>query len=93
MRTAKNIRDGIADLQFKAAKDRGAEQYKSVGLDDSFTVPELMTMYRVITGACRAGTQAFVDGLKQPKERYTVREVMGMIDGRYGAETFRRFWG
>ena len=88
----RNFRDGVADLLFKSAADRGADQYKGISLDDSFTVEELKTMYRIITGACQQGTQAFVDGLKERKERYTIREAIKLTDGQYNAEKFKEFF-
>ena len=88
----RNFRDGVADLLFKSAIDRGADQYKGISLDDSFTVEELKTMYRIITGACQQGTQAFVDGLKERKERYTIREAIELTKGQYNAEKFQEFF-
>ena len=88
----RTLREGIADLLFKSAIDRGADQYKGISLDDSFTVEELKTMYRIITGACQQGTQAFVDGLKERKERYTIREAIKLTDGQYNAEKFKEFF-
>ena len=88
----KNFRDGIADLLFKSAADRGADQYRGISLDDSFTVEELKTMYRVITGACKAGTESFVNSLKDLKDKYTVREAIEMTKGQYGAEKFKEFF-
>lgn len=86
------LRDGISDLLFKAAKDRGAEQYKGLDLDAPRTVEEMKTMYRVITGACRQGTENFVNGLGGLKERYTIREVMQLTEGQYGSDSFARFF-
>ena len=88
----RNFRDGVADLLFKSAADRGAEQYRGISLDDSFTEEELKTMYRVITGACKAGTESFVNSLKDLKDKYTVREVIEMTDGQYGTKQFRAFF-
>lgn len=88
----KNFRDGVGDLLFKSAADRGADQYRGISLDDSFTVEELETMYRVITGACQQGTRAFIDGLKERKERYTIRETIELTKGQYGAEKFKEFF-
>ena len=86
------FREGIADLAFKAAKDRGAKQFKGKSLDDEMTVEELVTMYRVITGACRQGSEHFVNSLGQLKERYTIREVIQLTKGQYGAERFAEFF-
>ena len=88
-----SIRDGIADILFKTAKERGADQYKGLGLDTVMTVDEAVTMYRIITGACRQGSAAFVDGLKDKKERYTIRECIELTRGQYGAERFASFFG
>ena len=88
-----NIREGIADLLFKTAKDRGADQYKGMSLDTELTVEEAVTMYRVITGACRQGSESFVNGIKDRKERYTIRECIEMTKGQYNAERFAEFFG
>lgn len=86
------LRDGLADLIFKAAQDRGADQYKDLTLDSLVQAEDAITMYRIITGACRAGTQRFVESLGTLKEAYTVREIMDMTQGRYGVERFREFF-
>ena len=87
------IRDGIADLLFKAASDRGADQYKKLSLDTELTVAEAVTMYRIITGACRAGSEAFVNSQRELKEKYTIRECIELTKGQYNAEKFAEFFG
>ena len=87
-----SIREGIADLLFKQAKDRGAEQYRGLTLDSVVTVEEAATMYRVITGACRQGTENFIKSLKEPKEKYTIRECIDLTRGQYNAERFEEFF-
>ena len=86
------LRYGIADLLFKAAEDRGAEQYKGLSLDTEITVDEAVTMYRIITGACRAGSEAFVNSLGELKEKYTIREAIELTRGQYNAECFAKFF-
>ena len=86
------LREGIADLEFKAAKDRGAEQYKGMSMDTELTVEEAVTMYRIITGACRQGSENFVNSLGELKEKYTLRECIEITKGQYGAESFARFF-
>ena len=88
----KTAKDGIADILFKRAKDRGADQYKGIDLDKPYTVEELKTMYRIITGACRAGTEAFVNSVRDLKDTYTVREALEITKGQYNAEAFSRFF-
>ena len=87
-----SLREGIADLLFKRAKDRGAEQYRGLTLDSVVTVEEAATMYRVITGACRQGTENFIKSLKEPKEKYTIRECIDLTRGQYNAERFEEFF-
>ena len=87
------LREGIADLMFKTAKDRGADQYKDMSLDAEMTVEEAVTMYRIITGACRQGSEAFVNSLGDKlKEKYTIRECIEITKGQYNAEAFERFF-
>lgn len=89
----KDIREGIADILFKTAKDRGADQYRGIELDAPMTIEELVTMYRVITGACRQGSADFVESIKEKKETYTIREVIEMTKGQYGSSRFAEFFG
>lgn len=84
--------DGVEDLIFKAAKDRGSDQYKGMSLDTEVTLSEAKTMYRIITGACRQGTNAFVDSQKKLKEKYTVRELIEITKGQYRASIFEDFF-
>ena len=88
----KNFRDGVADIEFKKAKDRGSDQYKNVTLDTVVTPEEAMTMYRIITGACKAGTEHFVNSVKEIKKNYTVREIIDITEGQYRSEVFKRFF-
>lgn len=88
----KSFSDGVADLSFKKAKDRGADQYKSLTIDSVVTAEEAITMYRIITGACKAGTLHFIDGLKEIKESYTVKELIEITNGQYGSGVFKRFF-
>ena len=88
----KNFKSGVEDLAFKAAKDRGAEQYHNMPVDTELTVEEAKTMYRVITGACQAGTNAFVESLGKLKDKYTIAEMIDLTRGQYGSTTFKDFW-
>jgi hypothetical protein len=87
------LREGIADLAFKSAKDRGADQYKSLSLDTEMTVAEMVTMYRIITGACRQGSESFVNSLGELKEKYTIQEALEITKGQYNADKFAEFFG
>ena len=88
----KSFKSGVEDLAFKAAKDRGAEQYRNMPVDTELTVEEAKTMYRVITGACQVGTNAFVESLGKLKDKYTIAEMIDLTRGQYGSTTFKDFW-
>ena len=88
----KSLKEGILDLEFKKAKDRGAEPYKKFKLNSVLTYDEAVTAYRIITGACKAGTQHFLQSLKETKESYTVSEIIELTKGQYGATTFKNFF-
>ena len=88
----KEFREGIADIAFKRAKKRGKEQFRDLTPDSVVTLDEAKTMYRIITGACRAGTEDFVSKQRALKETYTIREMMEITKGAYGADRFKAFW-
>ena len=64
-----------------------------MSLDTELTVQEAVTMYRVITGACRQGSESFVNSLGELKEKYTIRETIELTKGQYNAERFAEFFG
>ena len=87
------LRDGMEDIAFKRVKDRGADQYKGMPLETEMTIDDAVTMYLVITGACRQGSAAFVDSLGDKlKDRITIREAIEITKGQFGAERFREFF-
>ena len=89
----KNIKQGVSDLEFKRAKDRGSEQYKNISLNDIFTLEEAKTMYRVLTGACQQGTDDFVNNLgKKVKDKYSIQEMIDLTKGYYESSIFRSFF-
>jgi len=89
----KNWSDGKRDLLFKAAKDRGADQYNNLCLDSVLPHDEMVATYRIITGACQQGTEAFLGNLgNKRKGSYTIREAIELTRGQYGAEQFERFF-
>ena len=88
----KSFKDGINDLEFKKAKDRGADQYRDYTMDTVVTAEEAKTMYRIITGACKAGTEHFVNGIQHVKKKYTVRELIDITEGQYRSDVFKSFF-
>ena len=88
----KDFQSGVRDLEFKAEKDRGAEQYKNLDLSSTVDREKAIMMYRIITGACQAGTDQFLAGLKEIKQEYTIAEIIKLTKGNYGARTFEEFF-
>lgn len=88
-----SLREGISDLLFKSAADRGADQFRGLSLDTELPVSEMVTMYRIITGACRQGSESFVASIGELKEKYTIREAIELTKGQYNAERFSDFFG
>ena len=88
----KSFKDGVNDLEFKKAKDRGASQYKDYTPETVVTFEEAKTMYRIITGACKLGTENFVKSVQHIKEKYTVKELIDITVGQYRSEVFKAFF-
>ena len=88
-----NFRDGVSDLLFKNASDRGAGQYIGLSLDTVLTLDEAKTMYRIITGACKQGTERFIQSLGDSlKDKYSIKEMIELTKGQYNAERFKEFF-
>ena len=51
-------------------------------------------MYRIITGACKQGTDMFISSLKPDaiKDKYTIQEIIDITNGQYGNDTFKKFF-
>ena len=88
----KDFRDGVNDLEFKKSEDRGADQYRDYTMDTVVSFEDAKTMYRIITGSCKAGTEQFVNGLRSVKEQYTVREIIEITKNAYRGEVFKAFF-
>ena len=80
-----------ADLRFKV-NERYISQYETLKLDDSLSFDEAYSCYRTITGACRFGTDQFIQSLPEVKESYTIREIIELTKGQYGHQAFARFF-
>ena len=95
-------KDGIYShgATLKEAKDsliykisnRDTSMYEDYTLDTVVTFEEAIKMYRVITGACEAGTRNFVERLTKKKKKYTIQEIVTATKGQYGNKTFREFF-
>ena len=86
------IQDAKIDLLYKIS-NRDTSVYDGLTLDSEVTFEQAIEMYRVITGACSAGTRNFVEHrLKVKKDTYTVSELIELTKGEYRAEKFAEFF-
>ena len=85
------VKEAKESLIYKIT-DRDKSDYEDYTLDTEVTHEEAIKMYRVITGACEAGTRHFVENvLAKKKEKYTVKEIIKLTEGKYGNETLKEF--
>jgi hypothetical protein len=83
----------MSDISFKLMCDRGADQYSGIHLDSQVSLPDAITMYRIITGACSAGCSQFANSLGDKlQDQYTIAEMIEVTKGAYGDKTFADFW-
>ena len=88
----KTLEEARKDLIYKIC-DRDKSDYDHLTPESSLSYAEAVECYRVITGACAAGTRQFCESvLKVKKDSYTIREVMELTQGQYGSERFREFF-
>ena len=88
------LEEARRDLLYKIG-NRDTSRYKGLTLESVFPLAEAIECYRVITGACAAGTKHFMEGMlpeKERKEAYSVAEMIRLTAGQYGADTFRQFF-
>lgn len=87
-----SFKQGVRDLLFKKAKDRGLEQFRYLTMDSELFLADAMVMYRIITGACEAGVKEFVNNLPNKKDKYTIREIIKITNGQYGSDILKHFF-
>lgn len=86
------IQEAKKDLIYKIS-NRDKSEYESLTLDSELSFEEAIECYRIITGACSFGTKDFVENyLVSKKDYYTIREIIDLTKGRYGNETFKKFF-
>ena len=86
------IKAAKADLIYKIS-NRDKSKYENLTLDSTVTFEEAIEMYRVITGACAAGTKNFVENrLREKKAKYTIAEIIELTKGEYQSDVFAEFF-
>ena len=79
------------DLIYKIGT-RDKSLYAGLTLESILPLEKAIEAYRVITGACAAGTRHFVKSLSNVKQEYTIREICALTKGQYGAQEFVDFF-
>ena len=88
------IQEAKADLIYKIS-NRDKSKYEGWTMQTEISFEEAIEAYRVITGACSAGTRGFVERVlpeSEKRDRYTIAEVVELTKGQYGHETFKEFF-
>ena len=85
------LKEAKEDLIYKIG-DRDKSSYSDFTVDSVLTFEEAIEAYRIITGACSAGTKMFVQSLSITKDEYTISEIIELTKGNYGHEKFKNFF-
>ena len=88
------IQEAKADLIYKIS-NRDKSKYEGWTMQTEISFEEAIEAYRVITGACSAGTRGFVERVlpeSEKRDRYTIAEVVELTKGQYGHDTFKDFF-
>lgn len=87
------LEEAKQDLRYKLSL-RDKSEYKDLTLYSELTFDEAVVCYRVITGACKLGTQDYLEHRlpEHRKDKYTIREMIELTKDEYGGQTFREFF-
>lgn len=90
-----NTLDGAKQDLFYKISVRDKSEYEKLTLDSVLSYDEAIACYRVITGACKLGTNDYLEHrLPEPKKKkkYTIGEMIELTKSEYGGRTFREFF-
>ena len=84
-----NVREALADLQFKLDEDKDyLEIINNINKKGYFEAND----YRLLTGACRQGTNKFIeDNDYSWDDKMSVKDVLTITKGHYGHERLCKF--
>lgn len=86
------LQEAKNDLIYKIS-NRDKSAYKHLNLESELTFEEAIEAYRVITGACSAGTKMFVENnIKKRKDKYTIADIIRITRGQYKNYEFACFF-
>ena len=72
--------------------DRETSKYKDLNLESVLTKDEMIVCYMTITGACKNGTEYFVNKQEKLKTKYSIKEIIEATKGQYANDVFAKFF-
>ncbi|MDL2324030.1 hypothetical protein LJC61_02605 [Ruminococcaceae bacterium OttesenSCG-928-A16] len=88
----KTFKDGVKAIEWKLAENRGQEQYSGIDQNKQIPLGEACAMYHVISGACQPGIEQFLQEMENPKDSYSVNEILELTANAYGGTAFAEFF-
>ena len=85
------IKDAREDLLYKIS-NRDKSKFEGLDVNKKMTFIDCIEMYRVITGACAAGTRNFIESKGVKRKSFSVVEVAELTNGNYGSDSFKQFF-
>ena len=89
-----SISEAVESIRYKIG-NRDKTEYENMSVETELNEIEAIRMYRVITGACEAGTKYFVEQYEKQndkKEVYRIKEIIEMTKGQYGNDKLIQFF-
>ena len=83
----RTMKEAIEELHFKEAS-RDIQKYRNMPISTKKTPKEWAHIYRTITGACKLGTEMFMEE-KKLKKNYSLKEILEETKNSYGGKRFR----
>ncbi len=85
------IKEAKESLIYKIS-NRDTSEYNGWTLNKKITKAEAIKSYRVITGACEAGTRYFMEHLEKIPKIITPQVVIDLTVGQYGHDKYKEFF-
>ncbi len=85
------LAEARSGLMFKLSS-RDTSTFKKWTHETKVSLPEAITAYRAITGACEQGTRHFCEGVGKLPDNLTIGEAIKMTAGQYGNRQFAEFF-
>src|SRR5574343_654613 len=87
----KTIKEAKESFKYKIS-NRDLSQFDNLTLNSVITQEEAIKLYRTITGACESGTRYFVEQLKNPPIKLSIKELIELTKGQYNHNLLVEFF-